>query len=287
MDVVRFLEQTEIKAHQRPSALVLKELDELLSEKEQELNDLNGYHANLTREYNERVELKHVLSKARLFFSPEYQTEAREVYADPEVAMPLVERICKFNFVTGVVSAENKSNFERQIFRSTRGNCLMRFEDIEEEILDPQTGLAVNKVVFIIFFQAPSIEPKLRRSCDAFGAHRYDIPDLDNVEEVDELMLNTRSDIDDRARVLKRNRDNLMQLLREDIAVQLEQWHCVIKREKAVFHTLNMFKTDVPGFLRGEAWVVSESAVAAAAILRDTAKVSLHCVVLVVVRSSS
>ena len=30
-------------------------------------------------------------------------------------------------------------------------------------------------------------------------------------------------------------------------------------REKAIYHTLNLFKADVSGMLRGEGWVISES----------------------------
>lgn len=269
VEIQRFLEQSEAKAAERPSALVLKELDELLTEKETELNDLNSFHANLTREYNERVELKHVLNKSRTFLSPAYQVEAQDFDVEGGAA---AQRSVKFKYVTGVVNTENKFDFERQAFRSTRGNCFLRFEDIDEPILDPLTGLAVDKVVFIIFFQAPSIEQRLIRICDAFGARRYNVPDMENSEEVEQLVRNTRIDIDDRAKVLRRNRDNLMHLLTEDFALHVDQWQAVVKREKAVYHTLNMFRTDVPGFLRGEAWVVASSSAEAAKVLKETSK---------------
>ena len=56
-EISRFLERNEAQARDKPSSLVLKDLDEVLSEKERELEELNGYHANLAEAYNERVEL--------------------------------------------------------------------------------------------------------------------------------------------------------------------------------------------------------------------------------------
>ncbi|CAM9957125.1 unnamed protein product, partial [Hapterophycus canaliculatus] len=41
-------------------------------------------------------------------------------------------------------------------------------------------------------------------------------------------------------------------------ADRLESWTWTVLREKAVYHTLNTFKPDVRGILRGEGWVVEE-----------------------------
>jgi hypothetical protein len=35
-----------------------------------------------------------------------------------------------------------------------------------------------------VFFQAASIEQKLKRICDAFGAKQFDVPDLEHTAEI-------------------------------------------------------------------------------------------------------
>ena len=47
---------------------MLDELEPYLDEKEKELLSLNAFNAELTAEYNAKVELKNVLEKARAFF---------------------------------------------------------------------------------------------------------------------------------------------------------------------------------------------------------------------------
>lgn len=43
------------------------------------------------------------------------------------------------------------------------------------------------------------------------------------------------------------------------LATKTEKWIWVILREKAIYHSLNQFKADVSGMLRGEGWVIAES----------------------------
>lgn len=81
----------------------------------------------------------------------------------------------RFRFLTGVISKSERARFERMIFRSTRGNCLMRFTEIDEPIEDITTGLMVLQEVFIIFFQASYIESKIRRICEAFSARLHSV----------------------------------------------------------------------------------------------------------------
>ncbi|CAN0445093.1 unnamed protein product, partial [Hapterophycus canaliculatus] len=53
----------------------------------------------------------------------------------------------KFSYMAGVVAADDRSRFERQLFRTTRGNCYVRFAEIEQPISDPATGEQVMKLV--------------------------------------------------------------------------------------------------------------------------------------------
>lgn len=59
----------------------------------------------------------------------------------------------KFSYIAGVVDAVDRTRFERQLFRTTRGNCYVRFAEIEQAILDPVTGESMMKLVFIVFYK--------------------------------------------------------------------------------------------------------------------------------------
>lgn len=58
--------------------------------------------------------------------------------------------------------------------------------------------------------------------------------------------------------VLLKNQDTRYRLC-QLLAKHTERWTWIVLREKAVYHSLNMFKADVSGMLRGEGWVVTES----------------------------
>jgi len=155
------------------------------------------------------------------------------------------------------VSTEEKVRFERMIFRATRGNCYVRFAGIKEEITDPESGHLVEKCVFIVFFKSLSIETKLKKICDAFFAHRYSLPDMDDAPAVDRMLTENAQELVDSRTVLLKNQDTRFRLC-QMLAQHTERWTWIVLREKAVYHTLNMFKADVSGMLRGEGWAVSE-----------------------------
>jgi len=144
------------------------------------------------------------------------------------------------------------------IFRATRGNCYVRFAPIKQPITDPESGALVEKCVFIVFFKSLSIESKLKKICDAFFAHRYSLPDMDDAPAVDRMLTENAQELVDSRTVLLKNQDTRFRLC-QMLAQHTERWTWIVLREKATYHTLNMFKADVAGMLRGEGWVISES----------------------------
>jgi len=250
---------------------LLESLEVELEGYESQLKELNAYSEKLTREYNEKVELQEVLEKARRFFMTDAPRLAVSELSgggsrnkpgallagahDDEARADLDMR---FSSITGVVSTEEKVRFERMIFRATRGNCYVRFAPIKQPITDPETGALVEKCVFIVFFKSLSIETKLKKICDAFFAHRYSLPDMDDAPAVDRMLTENAQELVDSRTVLLKNQDTRFRLC-QMLAQHTERWTWIVLREKAVYHTLNMFKADVSGMLRGEGWVISES----------------------------
>lgn len=247
---------------------LLESLEVELDGYESQLRELNNYSEKLTSEYNEKTELQEVLEKARRFFMTDAPrlavSELTSGDADTSDALlqtdnaPRPDLDMRFSSITGVVSTEEKVRFERMIFRATRGNCYVRFAPIKQPLTDPETGASIEKSVFIIFYKSESIELKLKRICDAFAAHRYSLPDMDDGSSVDKMLTENAQELVDSRTVLLKNQDTRYRLC-QLLAKHTERWTWIVLREKAAYHSLNMFKADVSGMLRGEGWVVAES----------------------------
>jgi len=276
-NVDSFVQQTTVAGgslgKDQTGTQLLESLEVELEGYETQLKELNSYSEKLTTEYNEKVELQEVLEKARRFFMTDAPRLAvSELTAagtkDPnakeegllrseEEAMKGHDMDMRFSSVTGVVSTEEKSRFERMIFRATRGNCYVRFAPIKQPITDPQTGQLVEKCVFIVFYKSLSIEAKLKKICDAFGAHRYSLPDMDDAPATDRMLTENAQELVDSRTVLLKNQDTRFRLC-QMLSQHTERWTWIVLKEKAVYHSLNMFKSDVSGMLRGEGWVIAE-----------------------------
>ena len=57
----------------------------------------------------------------------------------------------------------------------------MRFSPLSPRAADAQ-GVPIPKICFIIFYKSQSIETKIKRICDAFNANRYDLNNLNLME---------------------------------------------------------------------------------------------------------
>jgi V-type H+-transporting ATPase subunit a len=248
-------------------AQILESLENELEGYETQLKELNNYSEKLTSEYNAKVELQEVLEKARRFFMTDAPRLAVSELTSNNNAGGNSDSLLeggenrdmdmRFSSITGVVDAAEKSRFERMIFRATRGNCFIRFAPIKQPITDPVTGALTEKCVFIIFYKSLSIEKKLKQICDAFSAHRYSLPDMDDAPAVDRMLTENAQELVDSRTVLLKNQDTRFRLC-QMLASSTEKWTWVVLKEKAVYHSLNMFKADVSGMLRAEGWVIAD-----------------------------
>ncbi|GMH57987.1 hypothetical protein TrRE_jg6357, partial [Triparma retinervis] len=272
---------------------VLDTLESELEGYESQLRELNSFSAKLTTEYNEKVELQEVLLKGREFYeidAPRLMTSSvsermtsratggrgDSLLDDDRANLPMsmmadggaVDRDMRFSSVTGVVDSAEKARFERMLFRSTRGNCYVRFAGIEQDIVDPETNCKVKKHVFIIFFKSKSIETKIKKICDAFSAHRYSIPSVDDPQAFQSMLAANAQELNDSHTVLVKNQDTRFRMC-QMLANCIEEWTWKVVKEKAIYHSLNMFKSDVSGMLRGEGWIISSQLASARAAVTD------------------
>lgn len=148
----------------------------------------------------------------------------------------------KLGSVSGVIQRKKAMAFERILFRATRGNVFLKQAVVEQPVVDPISGEKVEKNVFVLFYSGERVKSKILKICDAFGANRYPFTDdlgnqFQTITEVTGKLSELKTTID----VGLMHRGNLLR----SIGYQFEQWNLLVKKEKSIFHTLNMLSIDV------------------------------------------
>ncbi|PIN12095.1 Vacuolar H+-ATPase V0 sector, subunit a [Handroanthus impetiginosus] len=240
-----------------PSLTSLDDLEVKLGDLEAELVEINANSEKLQRSYNELVEYKLVLEKAgEFFYSARSSAEAHQreyasnLSGEESLETPLLSeqaamdpsKQVKLGFITGLVPRDKSMAFERILFRATRGNVLLKQAVVDEPVIDPVSGEKVEKNVFVVFFSGERAKNKILKICEAFGANRYAFnEDLGKqsqmINEVSGRLSELKTTID--AGLV--HRGNLLQTIGE----QFEQWNLLVRKEKAIYHTLNMLSIDV------------------------------------------
>lgn len=228
------------------------------------------------------MEYHHLLIKARKFLGEATDIQRTEDLDADEVGIamsPLVGSAdergtyqtdeISFSNIAGVLPSDDKVRFERMIYRATRGNCYLRFSPLSSRALDA-SGKQIDKTCFIVFYKSRAIESKIRRICDAFGAHRYDLTNLNRPYELDRQQQQNHREMVDAKTIIDKNTEARLRICLE-VAISLEEWLWIVRREKGVYHTLNLFTNDVAGnLLRGRGWILTSSLTQARNCLKKT-----------------
>lgn len=235
----------------------LDDLEIRLGELEAEVIEVNANSEKLQRTYNELLEYMLVLQKAGEFFhsaqsdatAQQREVEARQVGDGLDSPLLLEQEMLtdpakqvKLGFVSGLVPKAKSMAFERILFRATRGNVFLKQAVVDEPVTDPVSGEKVVKNVFVIFYSGERAKSKILKICEAFGANRYPFTEdigkqMQMINEVSGKISELKATID----IGLVHRDNLL----KNISYQFEQWNNLVRREKSVYHTLNMFSLDV------------------------------------------
>ncbi|XP_062176577.1 V-type proton ATPase subunit a3 [Alnus glutinosa] len=261
---LRFFKDQMLKAGFSPKKsatqvhINVDDLEVKLGELEAELIEINANGEKLQRTYNELVEYKLVLHMAGEFFhaahssATELQREYESRHIDEEsLDTPLLldqekstdsSKQIKLGFLTGLVPREKFMAFERIIFRATRGNVFLRQVAVEDPVTDPVSGEKVEKNVFVVFYSGERAKNKILKICEAFGANRY--PFNEDLGKQAQMI----TEVSGRLSELKTTIDiGLLQRgsLLQTIGDHFEQWDLLVRKEKSVYHTLNMLSLDV------------------------------------------
>ncbi|CAG79347.1 YALI0E09933p [Yarrowia lipolytica CLIB122] len=180
---------------------------------------------------------------------------------DVEAATVTWNSVAGLSFVTGVIPSTKTAIFERILWRSLRGNLYFRHQAIEK----PLAG--VRKDVFIVFGHGESLLAKIKRIALTLDATLYPVSeDFDTRrEQVEELNIKL-ADVDN---VLGSTNNALMTELAL-AANTLPHWEVLANKEKAIYHTLNMFNYDqTRRCLIAEGWIPKADFRAVQEVLRD------------------
>jgi len=249
----------------------IDELEERIQDHYQRVQQMNNSMETLNKRYLELTELRHVLRETSVFFE---QAEARRSEdlashaEDSHLLAPTDEgeaaergeggaRGMSLGFVAGVIPRGRMVTFERVLFRALRGNLYMNYAEIDEAIVDPSTDEVIQKNVFIIFAHGRELLNKIRKICESMGATLYPVDERPDKRREDALDVLAR--IDDLKNVLDNTRAARRTELSK-IGENLEVWVTIVKKEKAIYYTMNMFNYDVNRkALIAEGWCPSDS----------------------------
>ncbi|EFC36897.1 predicted protein [Naegleria gruberi] len=153
--------------------------------------------------------------------------------------------------LTGVIPSEKVSAFNMLIYRSTRGNAIPKLYEISSPIYDSKLGKTVSKLVFTVFFGSSTAKEKIKKICEAMGATIYDIP---SDETPGESSKKVNQQVRELEMTIENSKSRLLDLLSE-IASNMSEWNNNVFREKAIYHTLNMFNYDIRNSVVALGWV--------------------------------
>uniref|UniRef100_A0AC34QSB6 V-type proton ATPase subunit a n=1 Tax=Panagrolaimus sp. JU765 TaxID=591449 RepID=A0AC34QSB6_9BILA len=236
-----------------PQPREMSDMEATFEKLEHELREVNQNEEMLKKNFAELTELKHILRKTQTFFEEDdllskcssttvsdLNTLDMEQLPEKTASLPII--LNALGFVAGIIQREHVPGFERFLWRACRGNVYLHQAEITESLNDPVSGLPVNKVVFVVFFQGDQLKSRVKKICEGFHASLYPCPDTP--QERREMSIGVMTRIEDLKTVLGQTQDHRHRVL-VAAAKNIRMWMTKVRKIKAIYYTLNMCNVDV------------------------------------------
>ncbi|XP_015127661.1 V-type proton ATPase 116 kDa subunit a isoform X2 [Diachasma alloeum] len=236
-----------------PNPREVIDLEAHIEKTENDILELSHNAVNLKSNYLELTELRHVLEKTQVFFTEEEANDSiTRALITEEQQYPTGGR-GRLEFVAGVINRERVPAFERMLWRISRGNVFLRQAELDKPLEDPSTGNEIYKTVFVAFFQGEQLKSRIKKVCTGFHASLYPCPNS-HAERL-EMVKGVRTRLEDLNLVLNETQDHRQRVL-HNVAKEIPNWSIMVRKMKAIYHTMNLFNMDVSKkCLIGECWV--------------------------------
>ena len=228
-------------------------LDSLEDEVKKVYSQYVGFRDNnkaLADEVTAAIEEKYVMQAA-------WSTLTSTINADRPVTAGLADPLLadrvkdgmEFGNICGVIPREEQERFARSIFRASRGNTFVHFEDIPEQLSDAKSGRNLDKSVFVIYLQGgqtTSLYDKIVKICGTFSVSFYAWPSTRSdaqrrIAALEQTIADKRTTLTAFEKYAVDESSQLLCAVRENGNSQVEEWRLFCVKEKAIYATLNMF----------------------------------------------
>lgn len=231
--------------------MLLNELALRLREHEERVAQMNASYEALQQRLQQLEEARAVIRETAAFFAHATNApEATRVSMDDDSAPLLTDAGVRENsgagampafdlsFVSGTIERERMPTLERVLWRALRGNLYMNYAEIDQPLGGDEP---VHKNVFVVFAHGAAVLAKIRRICESMGGTLYTV-DGDAAQR-DARLHDVVERIEDHENILySTGAARRAELVR--VAESLSAWADVVRREKLVFSTLNLFQSD-------------------------------------------
>ncbi|GAA5863772.1 hypothetical protein JCM1840_005761 [Sporobolomyces johnsonii] len=251
----------------RSGPQALEELDTRLAESEQRVQSMNTSYENLEKRALELEEARQVLRETDIFFAEAKgrSQEIRTSFSEEDPDAPLLGDVegniaaaaesgfggFELEFVAGTIDRARMGTFERVLWRVLRGNLYMNYAEIDDSVLPVPTSepgsqaggeeKKLRKNVFIIFAHGQDLLDKIRKIAESMGATLFAIDSAADKRE--EKLREVTSRLEDLHSVLyTTNQTRRAELVK--LAESVSAWWALVRKEKVIFSTLNMWQWD-------------------------------------------
>ncbi|KAI3624830.1 VPH1 [Malassezia furfur] len=238
--------------------LFMEQLATQLNELGDRVGQMNSSYTALQRRLQELEEAKHVIRETAVFFEhAEAQPEQVRLSMDDDAPhAPLLDGArptgiegmraappasFDLEFVAGTIDRAQMATLERVLWRALRGNLFMNYAEIPQGFADASHDDLVFKNVFVIFAHGATVLAKIRKIAESMGGTLF--PVESDAAQRDARLHDVLERIEDHENILhSTSAARRAELLKA--AESITAWHEVVRKEKLVYATMNLFQND-------------------------------------------